>query len=92
MLLMAMFSEHDQNYLRELILNDDHPKPFINAFVKFQILQSQKHRGSIWLGGLKGEPKSLSDEITNKPIPKGLDWMEKINRSFEQLINGEVKA
>lgn len=88
MLLIDMFSKQDESYLHKLILDDDALEPFINAFVKFQISVSQKSHGSIWLGGLKGEPKSLSDEIINRSVPEGLDWMYVSNRRFEEILYG----
>lgn len=90
MMLMAMFRNNDRQFLRKLILEDhNHEVSFLNSFIRFQINESQRGDGSFRLGGLKGQPTSLSQEVLNRKVPRGSEWVNKVNQDFGALLYGE---
>lgn len=88
MMLMSSFRQIDREALRELH-QDPKNDQFFHAYVKFQIYQSEKYNGSLWPGGLKGYPTSLSDELKIRKFKENTIWTKEIYQDYEDLLDGK---
>lgn len=69
MILLSVFHKKDWEFLRNIFLSlQEDNLMFMQNFAKFQINESKKKKGTIWLGGLTSKPTSLHDEMINRGI------------------------
>lgn len=89
MILLSVFHKKDWEFLRNIFLSlqkDD--MLFMQNLAKFQIKESEKKKGTIWLGGLTSKRTSLHDEMINRGISEGPNSMREIYKRFRELMNG----
>lgn len=88
-MLLSHFRQHDREILRDLHQDPKHDR-FLHSFARFQIHQSKQREGGFWIGGLKGEKISLSEELFNAPAPIEPMFMNEIYQDYKDLLQGEL--
>lgn len=93
MMLMAVSKEEYWKYLCDLFWVVGSHDDFMYTFMLFQAHESKERKGAFWLGGLKSEVPSLTNEMLNREhITGSPDWMKDIYQRFEARLDGKFES